>query len=49
MVFRLKFATNAFLPSLADPYAWIYMKEILDKDPAAAGAQRRHGVAISFS
>jgi peptide/nickel transport system substrate-binding protein len=33
VVFRLKFATNAFLPSLADPYAWIYKKEILDKDP----------------
>ena len=33
MVFRLKFATNAFLPALADPYAWIYKKEILDKDP----------------
>ncbi|HJZ70610.1 MAG TPA: ABC transporter substrate-binding protein, partial [Vicinamibacterales bacterium] len=33
VVFRLKFATNAFLPALADPYAWIYKKEILDKDP----------------
>jgi peptide/nickel transport system substrate-binding protein len=33
VVFRLKFATNAFLPSLADPFAWIYKKEILDKDP----------------
>jgi peptide/nickel transport system substrate-binding protein len=33
VVFRLKFATNAFLPSLADPFAWIYRKEILDKDP----------------
>jgi len=32
-VFRLKFATDAFLPALADPYAWIYKKEILDKDP----------------
>ncbi|MBV8508135.1 MAG: hypothetical protein JOZ11_20310, partial [Alphaproteobacteria bacterium] len=33
VVFRLKFATGAFLPALADPYAWIYKKEILDKDP----------------
>ncbi len=33
VVFHLKFATNAFLPALADPYAWIYKKEILDKDP----------------
>ena len=31
--FRLKFATDAFLPALADPYAWIYQKAILDKDP----------------
>ena len=33
VVFHLKFATNAFLPALADPYSWIYKKEILDKDP----------------
>jgi peptide/nickel transport system substrate-binding protein len=33
VVFRLKFATSAFLPGLADPFAWIYKKEILDKDP----------------
>ena len=33
VVFRLKFATDAFLPALADPYAWIYKKAILDKDP----------------
>jgi peptide/nickel transport system substrate-binding protein len=33
VVFRLKFATNAFLPSLADPFNWIYKKEILEKDP----------------
>ena len=33
VVFRLKFATNAFLPALADPYNWIYKKEIIDKDP----------------
>src|SRR6201987_4582226 len=24
VVFRLKFATDAFIPALADPYAWIY-------------------------
>src|SRR5204862_4924141 len=33
VVFRLKFATSAFLPALADPFSWIYKKEILDKDP----------------
>src|SRR4030088_3523716 len=33
VVFRLKFATAAFLPALADPYNWIYKKEILDRDP----------------
>jgi peptide/nickel transport system substrate-binding protein len=32
VVFHLKFATNAFLPALADPYSWIYKKETLDKD-----------------
>ena len=33
VVFKLKFATGTFLPSLADPYAFIYPKAILDKDP----------------
>ncbi len=33
MVFRLKYATSIFLPSLADPYGFIYPKAILDKDP----------------
>jgi len=33
VVFHLKFATNAFLPALGDPYSWIYQKEILDRDP----------------
>src|SRR5262249_5657571 len=33
VVFHLKFATTAFLPALADPYSWIYRKEVLDKDP----------------
>ena len=33
VMFHLKFATGAFLPALADPYAWIYKKEVLDKDP----------------
>ena len=33
VVFRLKFATSAFLPALADPFTWIYEKAILDKDP----------------
>jgi len=31
VVFHLKFATGAFLPALADPYAWIYKKEVLDR------------------
>ena len=33
VVIRLKFATSAFLPALADPFAFIYEKKILDKDP----------------
>src|SRR6185437_12002477 len=33
VVFHLKFATSAFLPALADPFAYIYKKEILDRDP----------------
>ncbi len=32
VVFRLKFATDAFLPALADPYAFIYRKAVLEKD-----------------
>ncbi len=33
VVFRLKFATTAFLPALADPFSWIYKKDVLDRDP----------------
>jgi peptide/nickel transport system substrate-binding protein len=33
VIFHLKFATSAFLPTLADPYSWIYKKATLDKDP----------------
>ena len=33
VVFRLKFATAAFLPALADPFNWIYKKDILERDP----------------
>jgi peptide/nickel transport system substrate-binding protein len=33
VVFKIKFPTTTFLPSLADPYAFIYPKAILDKDP----------------
>ena len=33
VVFHLKFPTTAFLPALSDPYAFIYKKEILAKDP----------------
>ncbi|HEY1300250.1 MAG TPA: ABC transporter substrate-binding protein, partial [Stellaceae bacterium] len=33
VVFKLKFATNAFLPALADPFAFVYQKARLEKDP----------------
>ncbi|MGH7030114.1 MAG: ABC transporter substrate-binding protein [Stellaceae bacterium] len=33
VVFKLKFATNAFLPALADPFSFVYEKAILDKNP----------------
>jgi peptide/nickel transport system substrate-binding protein len=33
VVFHLKFATAAFLPALANPYAFLYEKTILDRDP----------------
>src|SRR5271163_3656393 len=33
VVFHLKFATSAFLPALADPFAYIYEKKIIEKDP----------------
>src|SRR5438067_3076851 len=33
VIFRLKFATTAFLPALDDPFTFIYKKEILDRDP----------------
>src|SRR5690242_1428025 len=33
VVFHLKFATNAFLPALADPFTFIYKAETLAKDP----------------
>jgi peptide/nickel transport system substrate-binding protein len=33
VVFRLKFATSAFLPALADPFAFIYKKSILEATP----------------
>src|SRR6185437_16509448 len=33
VVFKLKFATLTFLPALADPYSYVYKKDILDKDP----------------
>src|SRR5436309_2863427 len=33
VVFRLKFATGAFLPALANPFNWVYQKAVLDKDP----------------
>ena len=33
VVFHLRFATNAFLPALADPFTFIYQKAKLDADP----------------
>jgi peptide/nickel transport system substrate-binding protein len=33
VVFHLKFATSTFMPALASPYAFIYQKKVLDKDP----------------
>lgn len=33
VVFKLKFVTSAFLPALGDPFAFIYKKETLGKDP----------------
>jgi peptide/nickel transport system substrate-binding protein len=33
VVFKLKFPTTAFIPALADPFAFIYKKDILEKDP----------------
>ena len=33
VVFRLKFATGAFLPALADACTFIYQKDKLEKDP----------------
>src|SRR5246500_1417339 len=33
VVFHLKYATSAFIPALADPYAFLYKKETLDRDP----------------
>ena len=32
VVFKLKFATLSFLPALADPFAFIYAKKILNQD-----------------
>jgi peptide/nickel transport system substrate-binding protein len=33
VIFRLKFASEAFLPVVANPYNWIYEADILAKDP----------------
>src|SRR5712672_315658 len=33
VVFRLKFATSAFIPALADPFTFIYRKATLAQDP----------------
>jgi peptide/nickel transport system substrate-binding protein len=33
VIFHLKFATNAFLPAVADPFTFVYKKEILEQDP----------------
>jgi peptide/nickel transport system substrate-binding protein len=33
VVFKLETPSNAFMPALADPFAYIYKKSVLDKDP----------------
>src|SRR5207247_10888300 len=33
VVIRLKYATSAIRPALAGPFAFIYQKKVLDKDP----------------
>jgi peptide/nickel transport system substrate-binding protein len=33
VVFNLETPSNAFIPALADPFAYIYKKAIIDKDP----------------
>jgi len=33
-VFKLKYATTAFLPALADPYTWIYKNRKSRHGPA---------------
>jgi peptide/nickel transport system substrate-binding protein len=33
VIFRLKYVTAAFIPALADPFAFIYRKALLDQDP----------------
>jgi len=33
IVFKLKYPSGAFLPSLATPYNFVYSKAVLDKDP----------------
>ena len=33
VIFRLKFATLSFMPALADPWAYIYSRRALEKDP----------------
>ena len=42
VVFRLKFATSAFLPALAGPFNLIYQKAILDKPRGMAGGPGHH-------
>ena len=39
-MFHLKFATSAFLPALADPFAWIYKKA--DPRPGPALVRKEH-------
>ena len=43
VVFHLKFATDAFIPALADPYAWIYSKaQARPGHPLVRKEHRRH-------
>ena len=43
VVFRLKFATSAFLPALADPFAFIYKKDDPRQGPALV-REEHHGL-----
>ena len=49
VVFRLKFATAAFLPALANPYTFIYEKAILDDRDVRTGTKRTSWAPAPFA